>query len=71
MRNKKLTKRRNDITQRWQFCSTIALEKEGDKRKENGITTRGIRTWSHIQVLKGAEQGLTWLNGRNMLLSLW
>ena len=52
MRNKKLIKRRNDITQGWQFCSPIALEKEGEKRKENGITTRCIRTWSPIQVLK-------------------
>ena len=32
--------------------SPIALEKEGRKRKENGITTRGIRTWSFIQVLE-------------------
>ena len=52
MRNKKLIKRRKDITQGWQFCSPIALEKEGEKRKENGITTRGIHTWSPIQALK-------------------
>ena len=57
MRNKKLIKRRNDITQGWQFCSPIALEKEGEKRKENGITTRGIRTWSPIQVLKPPNRG--------------
>ena len=56
MRNKKLMKRRNDITQGWQFCSPIALEKEGEKRKENGITTRGIRTWSPIQVLKSPNR---------------
>ena len=52
MRNKKLIKRRNDITQGWQFCSPIALEKEGEERLENGITKRGFRTWSPIQVLK-------------------
>ena len=34
MRNKKLITRRNGITQGWQFCSPIALEKEGEKRKE-------------------------------------
>ena len=52
MSNKKLMKRRNDITQGWQFYSPIALEKEGEKRKENGIKTSGIRTWSPIEVLK-------------------
>ena len=51
MRNKKLIKRINDITQEWQFCSAIALEKEEGKREENGITTRSIRTWSSIQAL--------------------
>ena len=34
MRNKKLIKRRNDITQGWQFCSPIALEKEEEKGKK-------------------------------------
>ena len=34
MRNKRLIKRRNDITQGWQFCSPIALEKEGEKEKK-------------------------------------
>ena len=56
MRNKKLIKRRNNITQGWQFCSPIALEKEGEKRKKNRITTRGIRTWSPIQVLKSLNR---------------
>ena len=56
MRNKKLIKRRNDITQGWQFYSPIALEKEGEKRKENGNTTSGIRTWSPIQVLKSLNR---------------
>ena len=42
--------------QGWQFCSPIALEKEGEKRKENGIITRGIRTWSPIQVLKSPNR---------------
>jgi len=33
-RNKKLIKRRNDITQGWQFCSVnVPLGKEGGKRK--------------------------------------
>ena len=45
MRNKKLINRRNDITQGWQFCSPIALEKEGEKRKKKRITTRGTRIW--------------------------
>ena len=56
MRNKKLMKRRNDITQGWQFYSTIALEKEGEKRKENGIKTSGILTWSPIEVLKSPNR---------------
>ena len=50
MRNKKMINRRNDIAQGWQFCSPIALEKEGEKRKKS-ITTRGIRIWLPIQVL--------------------
>ena len=37
---------------RMAVLSPIALEKEGRKRKENGITTRVIRTWSFIQVLE-------------------
>ena len=52
MRNKKLIKRRNDITQGWQFCSPIALEKEGGKKKKHRITTSGIRIWSPNQALK-------------------
>ena len=71
MRNKKLIKRRNDITQGWQFCSPIALEKEGGKRKKK----RYYNTWYSLLVtrpsIKAAEQGLTLLSGRNMLLSLW
>ena len=34
MRNKKVVKKRNNITQEWQFCSPIALEKEREKRKK-------------------------------------
>ena len=52
MRNKKEVNRRNDIAQGWQFCSPVALEKEGEKRKKKRITTRGIRIWSPNQVLK-------------------
>ena len=39
MRNKKMINRRNDIAQGWQFCSPIALEKEGEKRKKNYYNT--------------------------------
>ena len=61
MRNKKLINRRNNITQRWQFCSPqYHLGKEGEKRKKV-LTTRGVRIWSPIQVLTPP----------NMLLSLW
>ena len=47
-----------------------ALEKEGEKKKKNVISTRVIRIWSPIQVLPFHEQGLTLLSGRNMLLFL-
>ena len=50
MRNKNVINRRNDIAQGRQFCSPIALKKEGEQRKKS-ITTRGIRIWSLIQVL--------------------
>ena len=49
MRNKKLTNRRNDITQGWQFCSP-PWKRKGKKRKKNVITRRGIRIRSPIQV---------------------
>ena len=70
MRNKKLINRKIDITQGWQFCSPVALQKEGEKRKK-GITTRGIPDLVTHPSTKVAEQGLTLLSGRNMLLSLW
>ena len=65
MRNKKLMKRRNDITQGWQFYSPIALEKEGEKEKKTVLQQVTHRS------TKVAQQGLTLLSGRNMLLSLW
>ena len=71
MRNKKLIKKRNDITQEWQFCSPITLEKEREKRKKKGITTRGIRIWFIYPSTNAVQQDLTLLSGRNMLLFLW
>ena len=44
MRNKELRNRRNDITQGWR-----ALQSKGKEKKEV-FTTRGIRSWSLIQV---------------------
>jgi len=52
MRNKKLIKRRNDITQGWQFCRLKYRlgKRKGEKRgKKQIITTGGIRIWSPIQ----------------------
>ena len=52
MRNKKLTNRRNDITQGWWFCTlNIALEKDGEKKKKKSSDNTGIRIWSPTQVL--------------------
>ena len=70
MRNKKLIKRRNDITQGWQFCSPIALEKEEEKKRKRYYNTRYSYLVTHPST-EVAEQGLTLLSGRNMLLSLW
>ena len=53
-RNKKLIKRRNDITQGWSSAGfNIALEKGREKKgkKKQIITTRGIRIWSPIQAV--------------------
>ena len=61
MRNKKLIKRRNDITQGWQFCSPIALEKEGKKEKKPYYNTRYSYLVTHPST-KASEQGLTLLN---------
>ena len=71
MRNKKLINRRNDITQGWQFCSPIALEKKkGAKRLK-----RYYNTWFSYFVTHPStnadKQGLTLLGGQNMMLSLW
>ena len=55
---------------RWQFCSPIALEKEGEKRKKKTYyNTRYSYLVTHPST-KDAEQGLTLLSGRNMLLVL-
>ena len=70
MRNKNLINRRNDITQGWQFCSPIALQKEGEKRKKGITDTRYSYLVTHPST-NAAEQGLTLLSGRNMLQSLW
>ena len=70
MRNKMLIKRRNDITQGWQFCSPITLEKEGEKKRKRYYNTRYSYLVTHPST-KAAEQGLNLLSGRNMLLSLW
>ena len=61
MRNKKLIKRRNNITQGWQFCSPIALEKEGEKRKKTYYNMRYSYLVTHPST-KDVEQGLTLLS---------
>ena len=68
MSNKKLINRRNDITQGRQFCSpNIALEKEGEKRYCNmGYSYLVTHPSTNL-----TKQGLSLLNRRNMLLSLW
>ena len=63
--------RRNDITQGWQFCSNIALEKEEEKRKKNSYCNTGYSYLVTHPSTNYAEQDLTLLNQRNMLLSLW
>ena len=46
------TCRRNDITQCWSSAGfNIALKRDGEKKKNIYITTRGIRIWSPIQVI--------------------
>ena len=47
MRNQKLINRRNDITQGWQFCSLIALEKEGEKRKRKKVLQQAVFVFGH------------------------
>ena len=47
MRKNKLTNRRNDITQEWQFCTlNIALEKEREKRKKKFLQ-HGLFVFGH------------------------
>ena len=64
MRNKKLAKGRKPTLHKDDSSAVlnIALEKEGEKKKKNVITTRGIRIWSPIRVLTLSEL--------NLLLSL-
>ena len=52
MRNKKLIKRRNDITQGWQFCSPIALEKEGEKEKKTVLQQLRYYKYRRIYILQ-------------------
>ena len=56
MTNKKLINRRNDITQGWQFCSSLISPWKRKKKKEKVITTRGIRSRSPSQVLPAANR---------------
>ena len=52
--------------------SLISPWKRKGKKAEKFITTRGIRIWSpHDPSTNPAEEGLTLLSGRNMLLSFW
>ena len=48
----------------------IALEKEGEKKKKSYKNTGYSYLVTHPNIYL-AEQGLTLLRGRNMLLSLW
>jgi len=68
-RNKKLIKRRNYITQGWQFCSLSYRlgKKKGKKRKKNYNNT-GDSNLVINPSTNPAEQGLTSLSGRNMFL---
>ena len=72
MRNRKLINRRNDITQRWQFsCPWYRLGKgRGQTRKKSYYNTGYLYLVTH-PITNATEQGLTCLNGRNVLLSLW
>ena len=64
MTNKKLINRRNDITQGWQFCSSLISPWKRKKKKEKVITTRGIRSRSPSQVLPAANRAqLCWADG--------
>ena len=52
MRKEKFINRRNDITERMAVLqSLISPWKRKGKKEKKVITTRGIRTWSPIQVL--------------------
>ena len=62
--------RRNDVTQGWQFCSPITLEKEGEKRK-NKYYDMGYSYLVTHPGTNSVEKGFTLLSERNMLLSLW
>ena len=69
MRNKKLTNRRNDITQGWQFCSP-PWKRKGKKRKKCYYKTGYSYSVTHPS-RNCDEWGLTLLGGRNISLSLW
>ena len=49
MRNKQLRNRKNDMTQGWGVLQSLMSPQKGNEKKEV-ITTRGIRSWSLIQV---------------------
>jgi len=68
-RNKKLIKRRNDIMQRWQFCSIYYRlgKRKWEKKKKNYYNTGDANLVTH-ESTSPAEQGLTSLSGRNMFL---
>ena len=72
MRNKKLINRGNDITQGWQFCSPYYRFGKGRGKEEKKSYCNMWYSYlvSH-PTANLAEQGLTLLNRRNMLLSLW
>ena len=66
MRNKKLINRRNDSS----AVLNIALEKEGKKRNKSYCNTGYSYLVTHPST-NLAEQDLTLLNRRKMLLSFW
>ena len=72
MRNKKLINRRNAITQGWQFCSPQhRLGKGREKKRKKSYCNTGYSYLVTHPSTNFTEQGLTLLNRRNMLLSLW
>ena len=72
MRNKKLINRETTLLKDGSSAVlNIALEKEGKKKEKKSYCNTGYSYLVTHPSTDLAEQGLTLLNRRNMLLSLW